>query len=61
VVVRGRPELQSPNPIYHCMERNPAVLTLQEITMLDNSGNPISVPTIENADFLWLQDTGSAY
>ncbi len=52
---------QAANPIYHYMGRNPATLTLQEMTMVDNSNNPISVPTIENADFLWIQDTGSAY
>jgi len=51
----------SSNPTYHYMGKNPAVLTLQTITMVDNNGNAISVPTIENSDFLWLQDTGSAY
>jgi hypothetical protein len=34
--------------------------TFQEITMLDNSGNGISAATIENVDFLYFQDFGSA-
>jgi len=29
--------------------------------MLDNNSNPISLPYIENSDFLWMKDTGSAY
>jgi hypothetical protein len=52
---------ESDTPVYHYMGRNPAVLTLEEITMVDDNQNPISYPVVENADFLWLQDTGSAY
>jgi hypothetical protein len=30
------------------------------ITMVDNNGNSISSATIENSDFLWFRDFGSA-
>jgi len=47
-------------PTYYYMGQNPAVGTLEEITMVDNGGSGISSATIENADFLWFQDFGSA-
>jgi Peptidase A4 family len=31
------------------------------ITMLDDSGNGISAPTVENYNFLWFQNFGSSY
>jgi hypothetical protein len=34
--------------------------TVTQITMMDNSGNPISAATIENESFLWFQTSGSA-
>lgn len=34
--------------------------TVTQITMTDNSGNPISAATIENESFLWFQTSGSA-
>jgi hypothetical protein len=42
------------------MGGNPQVGTLEQITMLDNSGNPISAATIESGSFLWFQTSGSA-
>ena len=49
-----------PNPTTYSMGGNPDVGTLEQITMLDNSGNPISAATIESGSFLWFQTSGSA-
>jgi hypothetical protein len=48
------------NPTTYSLGGTPNTGTLQLITMLDNAGKPISVPTIENNSFLWFQTTGSA-
>jgi hypothetical protein len=45
---------------YYYEGQNPSVGTLEEITMLDNNGAGISSAAVENADFLWFQDYGSA-
>jgi len=51
----------SRTPTYYYQGANPSPpTTLYDITMLDNSGHGISSATIENADFLWFQDFGSA-
>lgn len=47
-------------PTYYFMGNNPTAGTLEQITMNDNNGNGISAATIENPDFLWFQDFGSA-
>ena len=47
-------------PTTYSMGGNPDVGTLEQITMLDNSGNPISAATIESGSFLWFQTSGSA-
>jgi hypothetical protein len=44
-----------PNPTTYSMGGNPSVGTLEQITMLDNSDNPISAATIESGSFLWFQ------
>ncbi len=46
---------------YYFEGGNPPAGTLQLITMLDNTSMPISAATVESADFLWFQDSGSAY
>lgn len=46
-------------PTYY-YEGKPSTGTFHEITMLDNNGDPISAATIENTDFLWFLDSGSA-
>lgn len=48
------------SPTYYYMGNNPTVGTLEQITMNDNNGKGISSATIENLDFLWFQDFGSA-
>jgi hypothetical protein len=48
-------------PTYYYMGSNPPTGTLYEFTMIDNSGKVISSATVENADFLYFQDFGSAY
>lgn len=48
-------------PTYYWEGQTPAVGTLELITMLDNSSKGISSATVENSDFLWFQDFGSAY
>ena len=50
----------APNGTAYSMGGNPQVGTLEQITMLDNSGNPISAATIESGSFLWFQTLGSA-
>jgi hypothetical protein len=52
---------QSSTKTYQYIGQASAGLTLDAMTMLDNNGNPISLPYIENSDFLWMKDTGSAY
>ena len=48
-------------PTYFYEGNNPPTPnTLYVITMLDNNGKGISSPTLENSDFLWFQDYGSA-
>jgi hypothetical protein len=48
-------------PTYFYEGKNPPLPnTLYVITMLDNNGAGISSPTLENSDFLWFQDYGSA-
>jgi hypothetical protein len=49
-----------PNPTTYSMGGNPDIGTLEQITMLDGSGNPISAATIESGSFLWFQTSGSA-
>jgi Peptidase A4 family len=49
------------SPNYHYEGQSPAAATLYEITMLDDSNNAISSPTIQNIDFLYFYDYGSAY
>ncbi len=48
------------NPTYYFEGQNPPTGTLELITMLDDSSNGISSATVENTDFLWFQDFGSA-
>jgi Peptidase A4 family len=48
------------SPTYYSIAGNPDVGTLEQFTMLDDSGNPISAATIENGSFLWFQTLGSA-
>ncbi len=48
-------------PTYYWEGGTPAAGTLYLITMLDNSNNPISSAAVENIDFLWFTDYGSAY
>jgi hypothetical protein len=52
---------EAASPTFYFEGQAPAAGTLQEITMLDNSGKGISSATIENYNFLWFQDFGSAY
>jgi len=48
-------------PTYYYDGTNPPAGTLEWITMLDNSNNNgISSAEVENRDFLWFQDFGSA-
>jgi len=49
-----------PNPTTYSMGGNLDVGTLEQITMLENSNNPISAATIESESFLWFQTLGSA-
>jgi hypothetical protein len=49
-----------PKPTTYSMGGYPSVGTLEQITMLDNSDNPISAATIESGSFLWFQTLGSA-
>lgn len=51
---------QASRPTYYWEGQNPAIGTLDVITMLDNNGSGISAATLENSDFLWFQDYGSA-
>jgi peptidase A4-like protein len=54
-------EYASPSPTYQMGgDPNPNPGTLQRITMVDNSGNPISSATVENQSFLWFQNSGSS-
>ena len=48
------------SPTYYWQGGNPAAGTLYDISMLDNSNKGISSAVIENTDFLWFQDYGSA-
>jgi hypothetical protein len=48
------------NPTTYSLGINPTSGTLQQIMMLDNSGNPISAATIENGSFLWFENQGSS-
>jgi hypothetical protein len=50
----------SSNPTTYSVGYDPENATLENITMLDNSGNPISAATIENESFLWFQNFGSS-
>jgi len=54
----------SASPSYYYQGADPATGsaagTLEAITMVDQSSNPISVPTIENYNFLWFKTAGSA-
>jgi hypothetical protein len=47
-------------PDYYYEGANPTKGTIQVLTMLDNSSNPISAPIGENTNFLWFLDSGSA-
>ena len=51
---------QAATPTYQYQGQTPAAGTLNVITMVDNNGNSISSATIENSDFLWFRDFGSA-
>jgi hypothetical protein len=51
---------QAATPTYQYQGQTPAAGTLNAITMVDNNGNSISSATIENSDFLWFRDFGSA-
>jgi Peptidase A4 family len=51
---------QAASPTFYADGLAPAAGTLEEITMLDNSNLGISSATIENQNFLWFQDFGSA-
>ena len=48
------------SPTYYYMGNNPTFGTLEQITMYDNNGEAISAETIENFNFLWFQNFGSA-
>jgi len=50
----------SSSPTTYSLGLNPSGATLQNITMLDDNGKPISSATIENNTFLWFQNTGSS-
>jgi hypothetical protein len=47
-------------PTSYFMGQNPTLGTLENMTMLDNNGNPISFATIVGNAFLWFQNTGSS-
>ena len=51
---------QTATPTYQYQGQTPAAGTLNVITMVDNNGNGISSAAIENSDFLWFRDFGSA-
>jgi hypothetical protein len=40
--------------------QSPSNATLENFTMLDDDGNPISAATIENDTFLWFENSGSS-
>jgi hypothetical protein len=50
----------SSNPTFYFQALTPPVGTLEIITMLDDNNAAISTPKLENGDFLWFQDYGSA-
>lgn len=50
----------APNPTTYSMGGTPDVGTLEQITMMDDSNNPISTVTINGGNFLWFQSSGSA-
>jgi hypothetical protein len=51
---------QAASPTYYFQGENPSVGTLEVLTMLDNNGQGISSPTLENTNFLWFQNYGSS-
>jgi hypothetical protein len=51
---------EATSPTFYFEGQVPAAGTLQELTMLDNSGLGISSATIDHQNFLWFQDFGSA-
>ena len=50
-----------PSPVYYSSGADPAYGTLELLTMIDDASNPISSAAVENSDFLWFTDYGSAY
>lgn len=49
------------SPTYYYEGATPSAGTLELLTMLDNNKNGISSATVENSDFLFFKDFGSAY
>ncbi|MCL2385583.1 MAG: G1 family endopeptidase [Alphaproteobacteria bacterium] len=52
---------QSPTPTFQYAWQAPASGNIYAITMLDNSGNPISNVTALLQSFLWFSNSGSSY
>jgi len=51
---------EAKTPTFYDQGKPPAAGTLQVMTMLDNNGDGISAPTIENDDFVFDQNFGSS-
>ena len=47
-------------PTTYRLGQSPSNATLENFTMLDDDGNPISAATIENDNFLWFENSGSS-
>jgi Peptidase A4 family len=50
----------NPNPTVYWIGANPTVGTIENITMVDDSNQPISSATIEGPYFLWFENSGSS-
>jgi hypothetical protein len=48
------------SPATYLLGQSPSNATLENFTMLDDDGNPISAATIENDTFLWFENSGSS-
>jgi len=47
-------------PTTYRLGQSPSNATLENFTMLDDDGKPISAATIENDNFLWFENFGSS-
>jgi hypothetical protein len=50
----------NPNPTVYWMGATPDVGTIENLTMVDNTNQPISSVTIEGPNFLWFENSGSS-